>query len=516
MAQNKKKILTQAHTELAHELDPAATEFDDQTVAAESEKISVDDLKKRSVIGAFSYFGTTLVLNIVALIANFLLMAFLDPADFGIYGFVIQINAILVFFSDVGLASSLIQKQRQPNEHDYHTVFWTQQALSWLIFLIALIIVATGFVSDKTGAAGNWILVALALSFPLATLKTVSSIKLTREMQFHKLIIPQIFEQIFYNFVLIVLAWRGFGVMAYAYAILARSLIGVAVMMIIKPYKPKWLFDRQSFQGTIKFGLKFQANDFLARIKDNLFYLVVGWQLPAAQFGYISWAKNWSMYPYNLTVQNIMNITFPTFSRLQDRLDLLRKAIEKSIFFITTAIFPILTGMVTFIYPLTVVVSNYAKWQPAISSFVLFTLAIAWSAISSPLTNTLNATGRINQTLKLMIFWTILTWALTFPLMNWLGFAGVAWSAFLISFTSFIPVILVKKFTHFRLWENIWRQLLASLVMAAVALAGQTYWLQNLGWLIVGGVISGSVYLVTLFLFGRRKLLAEIKSLRSK
>ncbi len=485
-------------------------------LTSENEELDVQNLKKRSVLGALSYFGTTLGLNLIALIANFLLMAFLDPADFGVYGFVMQINAILVFFSDVGLASSLIQAKKEPKNNDYHTVFWTQQALSWVIFVLALALVLSGLVQQKTTIAGNWILLALAISFPLATLKTVSSIKLAREMKFYKLVIPQIFEQIFYNLILITLAWRGFGVMAYAYAILARAIVGVIVMLIIKPYRPAWFFDKISFKKTIKFGLKFQANDLLARIKDNLFYLVVGWQLPAQEFGYISWAKNWSMYPYNLTVQNIMNITFPTFSRLQDRLDLLRKALEKSLFFITLVIFPIITGMITFIYPLTVVIPSYAKWQAAIPTFVLFTLSIAWSAISSPLTNTLNATGRINQTLKLMIFWTLLTWGLTFPLINYLGFEGVAWSAFLISFTSVFPVMMVKKFTGFVLWPNIWRQLLSSVAMAAFALMGQKYWLQDWRQLILGGLLSGLIYLLVLLLCGRKKLWLEFKSLRNK
>jgi hypothetical protein len=72
------------------------------------------------------------------------------------------------------------------------------------------------------------------------------------------------------------------------------------------------------------FGAKFQLNDFLARIKDQLYFLVLGQVLPLNQFGFIQWAKNWSMYPYNLTVQNVMAITFPTFSRLQKRKDLLK------------------------------------------------------------------------------------------------------------------------------------------------------------------------------------------------
>ncbi len=518
----KQKIKLNREQIAAAPIEVEAVDFDDTVVAAEAGELGLEkgldasEIKKKSVFGAMSFFGTTLNLNIVALAANLLLMAFLSPSDFGVYGFVMQINAILVFFSDVGLASSLIQKKREPGRGDYETVFWTQQALSWFIFGLSLLVLATGWVESTVGPAGNWILLALAISFPLATLKTVSSIKLSRSMQFHKMVIPQIFEQVFYNGGLIIMAWRGAGAMAYAYAIVARGIIGVIVMYVIQPFWPRFNFHWDSFKSTIKFGIKFQLNDFLARIKDNLFYLVVGARMGAQEFGYISWAKNWSMYPYNLTVQNIMNITFPTFSRLQEHLDLLRRAIEKSLFFITLTIFPILAGMVTFIYPLTVVVPEYGKWQPAIFSFVMFTLAIAWSAISSPLTNTLNAIGQINKTLKLMIFWTVLTWAVAFPLMWWLGFNGVALSAFLISWTSFLPVIMVRRVVKFKLWDNIWRQLLAAAVMAGFALALQSFWLQDIYWLIGGAIASGAVYGLVLLLVGRRKVWGEVKSLRAK
>ena len=75
------------------------------------------------------------------------------------------------------------------------------------------------------------------------------------------------------------------------------------------------------------------------------------------------------MYPYNLTVQNVMAITFPTFSRLQKRPALLKKAIEKSIFFISLSIFPILVGMSVFIQPLTRVFSAVCKVAASYSRF---------------------------------------------------------------------------------------------------------------------------------------------------
>ena len=67
-----------------------------------------------------------------------------------------------------------------------------------------------------------------------------------------------------------------------------------------------------------------------------------------------------------------MAITFPTFSRLQDNPDLLRRALEKTIYFITLVIFPLLVGMCLFFYPLTQVIGKYQKWESALLSFVCF------------------------------------------------------------------------------------------------------------------------------------------------
>jgi O-antigen/teichoic acid export membrane protein len=472
------------------------------------------EIKRKTVVGATSYFIRTAFLQGLGLLAVLILSAFFRPEDFGIYGFVTQIIGLLVFFSDIGLAASLVQKKDQPSKADYQTAFTLQQLLSWLIVIIILIILSTGLVQSKVGQTGSWILLALGISFPLATLKTIPSIILERKLDFNKLIIPQIFEQIVFQGLLIYLAFNGYGVISYAYAILARSIIGVIVMSFIQPWPIGIKISKHSIKSLLGFGVKFQLNDFLARIKDQLFYLALGIIMPLKEFGYLQWAKNWSMYPYNLTVQNVLAITFPTFSRLQAQKDLLKKAIDKSIFFITLSIFPILVGMSVFIYPLTEVVSKYHKWQPAIFSFILFTASISWAAISTPMINTLNAIGQINKTLKLMSFWTVLTWVLTPILYYKMGFNGVALASLLISFTSFFAVILVKKIIDINVWENVWRQLASSIVMIIVGLLGMSFWTQSIQWLIIGGLISSVSYLLSMLILGKNKLLLEFNSLR--
>jgi len=83
---------------------------DDLNVALDSEEI--EQIKKRSVKGVLSFFLRTLLIQGIGLVSAFVLSAFLSPEDFGIYGIVTQIIALLVFFSDIGMAASLIQKRR--------------------------------------------------------------------------------------------------------------------------------------------------------------------------------------------------------------------------------------------------------------------------------------------------------------------------------------------------------------------------------------------------------------------
>jgi len=473
------------------------------------------DIKRRSVVGAVSYFSRSLLLQAIGIVSIIVLSIFFEPEDFGIYGLVTQVIGILVFFSDIGLAAALIQKKDEPSIKDYRTTFTVQLLLSLVIFLACLVVIALGLLSQKTGPVGNWILLALAISFPLATLKTIPSIQLERHLDFSKLIVPQIVEQITFHLILITLAIKGWGAAAYVPAVLVRSVSGVIVLSILKPWKIGLALDKQSLKSLLNFGVKFQINDFLARIKDQLFFLVLGIVLPLREFGYVQWAKTWSIYPYNLTVNSVLAITFPTFSRLQGHPEKLQRAIEKSLFFISLVIFPILLGMSLFIKPLLALIPTYAKWQPATLSFILFSLSIGWSAISTPLTNTLNAIGEINKTLKLMVMWTALTWVLTPVLIYFYGFNGVALAALLISFTSIFSVKYVREILPVRVWEHTWRQALAALMMAVIGVLGMKYWQQNVWWLILGMATVGAGYIVTMLLFGFDILKREVLSLLS-
>lgn len=484
----------------------------EQELAAHTAE-SMATLKKRSVKGVLSYAFRTLALQGIAFGANILLGYYLSPSDFGIFFLVSSVVGLFTFLSDIGLAAALVQKPEAPTLKELRTTFTVQQMLAVTIFAVVVALTPIWQQAKGFGATELMLLYALAFSFVLASLKTIPSILLERELHFDRLVIPAVIENLVFYGVTVFLASRQYGVQSYTWAVLARGVLGVIAIYAMRPWSVGFAMDRASLKRLLSFGAKFQLNDLLARVKDDLFVVVLSRWLSPTDLGYVSWAKRWSMFPYQLSVNSVMSVTFPTFARLQHDTERLRKAIEKSMYFITLAIFPLLIGMSLFIFPLVELFEGYHKWRPALWSLVFFAINIGWSALSTPLTNTLNAIGQINQTLKLMVLWTILTWTVTPAAIWFFGYVGVALASAAIGITALLTVSLVKKVVPIRVWPQVWRQLLASAAMITVGLIGQSFWSQSFLWLGAGIVITGVAYLATFLIFGWKSLHNELSSL---
>ncbi len=479
----------------------------------QEETAQINEFKRKSVSGAISYTMRSVFLNLFGVATGLILGYYLMPEDFGVYGLVAQMIGILQFFSSIGLGPTLIQKKSEPTVQEYRTVFTVQQLLSWGIVLAAILITTFNFLPTNIGQAGKYVFLALALSFPLDSLRIISAIMLERKLDFSRVIIPNVIEQIVYNTTLIisVIVFHQ-GVISYAYAILLRGVIGTTSMFFIQRWPIGLAWDRKIIETFLSSGLKFQGSDLLAKVKDQLFYIYLARSLPINQFGFISWAKGWSQMPYNLTVQNVVEITFPAYSRLQHDKALLKKAIEKTIYFIALSIFPVLACMSLYIYPFTNIIEKYHKWQPALLTFVLFTLSIGWAAISTPLTNTLSAIGQVSKTFRLMVMWTTLTWGLTPICMRFWGFNGVAIASFIISFSSLVPIYFLRQYVKIDIWSQIKHPLIATFTMSLITLMLIPK-LTSIPLLLLSASFSVVLYGAIIFMISREKLLYEVKSL---
>ncbi len=434
------------------------------------EELSVETIKSKSVRGIVVLTGRTFLLQIIALVAQLLLFAYLGSYELGVFAIVSSIINFLVYFSDIGLAAALIQKKEQPSETDLKTTFTVQQLLVFVP--IAVVVLSTPYFVKNYSLTndGRILLYALCLSTIMSSLKSIPSILLERKLEFVKLVFPQIIEQLVYNVVLVVMAMKGFGVTSFSIAVILRGMVGLALIYWVQPWKPGFAFSLSALKGLFKFGIPYQVNTFLATLKDDGLILILGGIIGPAGIGVLSFAQKIARLPLTFFMDTVTKVMFPAFSRLQDKKSDLERSVTRSIFFICFFVFPSLMGIVILTPLLVRVVPRYEQWIPALVPIIFISINFAFASATTQLTNLLNAIGKIKITFYLMIMWTVLTWALIPILGLKFGVVGASIGYALVGLSSIVAIIIAKRYVNFSISDSIIKPLIGTVVMGAVLL----------------------------------------------
>lgn len=476
--------------------------------------IDVSTITKRSIQGVVALTSRTLFIQVIGQVVAFVLTLYLTPEIYGVFFLVSALIVFFTYFSDIGLAAALIQKKEDITKDELKTTFTIQQALVLTIVVIGFLI--GGFIQSiyKLEQSGLVLYYSLLIAFFLSSLKTIPSILLERELKFNKLVIPDFVEVLVFNITILILAIKGYGLYSFALAVVLRGLLGLIAIYIIRPCKIEFGFSKIAAKNLMSFGIPFQLNSILALLKDQLLIIYLGAVLSATYLGYIGFAQKWAYIPLRLFMDNIIRITFPSFSRLAKEPELLGRALEKSLFAVMVFIFPIISIMIFMMPSLIDLIPRYNKWEPAIVSFTFFSLNAALSAITTPLTNALNAIGRIKMTLYLMVFWTISTWILTILAIEYYSYNGVAIASFVISLSIFAVVLITKKFIKFNFFSQLYGPLISTIIMSLfiyIILPDKI----NIIYFISIIVFAIVIYIAVLVLLVRTKLVSDIRLIKN-
>lgn len=458
------------------------------------EEIGIEIVKERSVRGIVVLTGRTFLLQIIALVAQLFLFAYLGKYEFGVFAIVSAIINFLVYFSDIGLAAALIQKKEKPTDIDLKTTFTIQQILVFV--LIGIVFLLTPFFVSKYSLNfdGKMLLYALSASLLLSSFKSMPSVILERKLEFVKLVFPQILEQIVYNVVLVVMAMNGFGLTSFSVAVLIRGIVGLATIYYLEPWKPGIAFSHETLKGLFKFGIPYQINTFLATLKDDGMTIVLGGIIGPAGIGVLSFAQKIARLPLTFFMDTVTRVTFPAFSRLQDEKEHLERSVTRSIFFICLLIFPSLMGIIVLSPILVRVVPRYEQWTPALIPIIFISINFAFAGATTQLTNMLNAIGKIKITFYLMIMWTVLSWLLIPILAIKFGVIGASIGYALVGLSSIIAIFVAKKYVNFGVFDSIIKPLIGSIVMGIILLVLRKFLDVSINSMLILGLIGILVY----------------------
>lgn len=467
------------------------------------EELNLETVKKRAVKGVMVLTGRTFLLSVLSLVATGFLTVFLSPSEFGVFWIVSAVVNFLAYFSDVGLAAALIQKKKKLNSKDLKTTFTVQTILVVLVLII--LVFATPFLSAQyeLTSGGKYLLYALGFSLFLSSLKTIPSILMERDLEFGKLVIPQVLENLVYNIVAVIMAWKGFGIVSFTVAVLARSVVGLIAVYFLRPWKPGIAFNKNSFKGLLTFGIPYQANTLLATLKDNGMTVVLGGILGASGVGFLGWAQKWGQAPLRFFMDHVIKVTFPAFSRMQDEKEHLKRSVSRSIFFICFLVFPSIAGLLIVSPILISIIPRYGKWAPALIPLAFISINSMFAAVTTQLTNTLNAIGKIKITFMLMVMWTVLSWIFIPYMAIKFGVTGAAAGYSIVGLSSIVAIFVAKKYVDFSLLDSVLKPLIATFVMMLTLLFLRRYLSYELTsiWILMG--TGGVVYVSVIFaLFG--------------
>ncbi len=462
-------------------------------------------IKSRAVRGMVTLTGGGLILTLISGVGVLLLTTFLGPKEFGLYGLIGSIVVILGYFSDIGLAASLIQKKEIPTTLDLRTSFTIQQCL--VLALVATTAVLSPFIKNYYGLGNSeyWLLIALLMSFVLSSLKSIPSVMLERELRFDRIMTVRIVEALIFNVIAVAMAIKGFGVASYIPAVLGQGITGLVLLYIFKSWPIGLAFSKDSLKKLLKFGVPYQTNSLLAVAKDQFMNLFLWKVIGASGMGYLSWGIYYSQQPQRLVMDNASRVAFPALSRMQNHPEEFKKSAERLLQFICLIIFPLVIIIGLSWSHLAFLVPKWFKWQPALIPLYIACFGAIMSCLSTPVTGILYALGKAKINTALMIMWLLLEWLLKPILAIKFGFMGVAYAVGIISVFSIVPLVIAKRIIGFSLIRSLLTATASAGLMLSVGLLVHSYGL------ILTLVMSSLGYIIGVMAFGGKSLLANIQ-----
>jgi len=479
---------------------------------------NIKQIKQRGVLSAGSLLFQSGFSAILGFTAFFILTLKSNLYLLGIYNTVLAMMVFFNYFSSLGLAAAIIQK-KEVDEKDLSTAFIIQTALSIFIIIIGFFLTNYLFIIykdlPKNAVYLYW---ALLFSFFFLSLKTIPSVLLEKKIQIYKVVLVSLIENLVFYSVVIIMSLMNMDIFSLVVAVIARSLIGVISIYIMNPWSPRLIFSKKSAKSLLSYGVPFQGNSFLALLKDDLMIIYLGAVIGFEKLSIVTFAKKYAEFSIRLIMDNINRVAFPVFSQFQTDKALLKKSVEKILFYEALFIFPIIIGSV-FIFDnlLKLMPGYYAKWQVALISFYFFSFSALFVSLYSPLINLFNSIGKVKLTLMIMVILTALNWIFIPPMIKLYGFQGISIAFFIISFAFIFVFIKAKSTVNFSLREAFGAPVVSTIAMTIYLLLVK-FWVSKFitnDLLLTGLMIMGSasVYLLVIYRIKGRALFDEIKDL---
>jgi len=430
--------------------------------------VAEESLKKKTVKGvAWTSLEQVTTLGF-GFVIGVVLARLLSPSDYGLLAMIAVFNSIAFAFLDSGFGSALIRK---PNltDNDTTTAFCFNLVAGVVLYgIIWLIAPWVSQFYDKPILTS--LLRAEGSLLIITSFKIVQNTQLSRALNFRAKAIISVSSQVLSGVLGIMAAYRGFGVWALVIQHIASSVVGLILLWIISPWRPRGRWDNHSLSYLWGYGSKLLASGLLDRIYGNIYPIIIGKFYSAADLGQYTRATHYAGMPSGILTGVLQKVTFPVLSKIQEDTDRLGNSYRRMLRFTVFIVFPVMIGMAALAYPLVVALVT-DKWAQCVPYLQIICLSSMWYPVHAINLNLLQVKGRSDLFLRLEIIKKALITVVIFVCVPF-GIMGICYGAVFTSLACLaINTYYTGKLIHvgfMRQMKDMLPTLLNSLAMGAL------------------------------------------------
>jgi len=360
----------------------------------------ISSLKKKTIAGLFWSFLDLIANQGLQFIIQIILARLLIPKDFGIIGMLTIFIALSGTLIDSGFSQALI-RNKEASEEDYSTVFNFNLIISITLYII-LYLSANSISAYFNEPKLISILRILSLVIIINSFSIVQRVILTKKIDFKTQTNINVLSSVISGAIAIICAYNGLGVWSLVIRTLSMQLMQAVLLWFKNKWRPKLIFNANSFKNMFNFGWKLLASGVINTVYTNLYYIIIGKVFSASELGYYTNAQKLNDTVSQTITMSVQRVSYPVLSKLQDDKERLKYSYRKIIKTVVFINFPLMLGLAAVAKPLIYILFGY-KWSGSVIYFQFLCFAGMMFPLHAINLDILQVKGRSDLFLRLEI-----------------------------------------------------------------------------------------------------------------
>ncbi|GAB3753592.1 lipopolysaccharide biosynthesis protein [Lysobacter olei] len=333
---------------------------------------------------------------------------------------------------DGGFSAALIQR-REINETDKSTVFWFNLAIGIALAML-LYFAAPAIAAFYDTPALASLARGMSPLFILSSLGVIHSAVLTRQLDFRTQAKAGVVAACLSGIVAVILGLRGVGAWALAAQALVMASAMSAMLWVLHPWRPSWVFSGASFRKLFGFGGFHLGSSLMEAAYSRFYTLLIGHAFGPRELGIYANAENTRQLPGNFLGNLVARVALPMFAEAACNPQLLRRGVQLSLRGAMLINAPLMLGVAALAEPVTVLLFG-KKWLPAADILLILCVAGLIYPVHMINLHALMAQGHASLMFRLELTKKVLGVILILVGASY-GLMGVAWSQVVFSLSA--------------------------------------------------------------------------------